>query len=370
MQEFVEKLLTLNDVPVVTITVALDPRFPGNDADRIRVRNLMSEAKDRVSAMGDRSQARQILRKLDELAADIDLSGGAHGLVVVATATYGETRLVPFPVQDGVSIGRTPTTRYLVQGLRRSPRYRILVISDRATRLFDASRDVAVEIFDGFPMAASIVPRDRRATNGRFALPPGRDDKELWRNFYRDVDAALTKASRGDELPIVLVGVRHSLQMFLEVSAHRRHVVGEVEGAHDQLSANALATLVWPRMRDELKRERARAIEELSNAVATGAAVTGIDEVWKLGRAGRGRLLVVEESYRAEPSVEVDGRLERANAANATGGDATGAHATSPDVISDPVDEIVEHVVRAGGRVEFVADDAIDDVGRIGLLLR
>jgi hypothetical protein len=110
-------------------------------------------------------------------------------------------------------------------------------------------------------------------------------------------------------------------------------------------------------MREELKSRRTAVIAELAGAAATGAAVTGIDEVWQLGREGRGRLLVVEEDYRAHPAHEVDGRLVWTD-------DAT------PDVLDDPVDEIVEHVVRAGGTVEFVAPDALADLGRIGLILR
>jgi hypothetical protein len=40
------------------------------------------------------------------------------------------------------------------------------------------------------------------------------------------------------------------------------------------------------------------------------------------------------------------------------------------DVIEDPVDEIVEHVIRAGGTVEFVGPGALADLGGIGLILR
>jgi hypothetical protein len=78
-----------------------------------------------------------------------------------------------------------------------------------------------------------------------------------------------------------------------------------------------------------------------------------------MGREGRGRLLVVEEDYRGEPSVEVDGRLL-----------ASGDGPVGADVLDDPVDEIIEHVVRAGGAVEFLARDALADFDRIGLFLR
>lgn len=357
MRDFIDRLLNLDAAPIVTITLGLDPRLPGNEVDRIRLRNALAEAAARLSAMADHPGASRTLDRLNEVA-DVELRGGNNGLIVVASPNFSAARLLPFPVRDELTVGDTPLIRYLVQGLRRSPRYLILVISDRATRLFDADRDSAREIVDDtFPMSADIVPRDRRATSGRFALPPGGDDKELWRNFYRDVDAAVVERNRDDERPLVLAGVRSSIGLFREVSRNGRLVVDSVEGSYDELSANVLATMVWPHMREELERLRAEAVHEVAGAAATNAAVTGLDEVWRLAQAKRGRLLVVEEGYRAEPSIETAGHLEPA--------------ADHHDqVIEDPVNQVVIDVVRGGGDVEFVPDDALAGLGRIGLLLR
>lgn len=357
MHAFVDTLLALDTAPTLTITASLDRRRPVSHDDRIRFRNLVTEGRDRLAELPDRAVAERIRRHLDDAVAEADLGGGAHGIVVVATAEHAEVRPLPFPVRDAVSMAETPATRYLVQGLRRSPRYRVLVVSDRATRLFEAVRDRLVEVVDhGFPMSARVVPRDRRALAGRFALPPGRDDKERWRQFYRDVDRALTDATRGEPLPIVLVGVRRSTRRFREVSDNARLVVGHVDGAHDQTGPVPLGAAVWQVMRGELRTRRATVVRELDAAVAAGRGVTGMDEVWQLAREGRGHLLVVEEDYRSEPARELDGRLVTAGGAGT--------------VIEDPVDEVVEHVVRTGGTVEFVANGALAGLGHIGLVLR
>lgn len=359
MIDVVDRLLNIEADLVVTITSPLDRRQPGNDEDRIRLRNLVSDARRQVLETWDVKRAEPLLAYLDAAATGVELGAGAHGVVVVATATMGEAHLVPFPVRESVTLATTPETRSLIQGMRRTPRYRVLVVSDRATRLFEAVRDELTEIREhGFPLSADIIPRDRRAVAGRFALAPGRDDQESWRNFYRQVDQALAEAGRDDVLPILVAGVRSSTALFEEVSRGQDLIVGRLDGAHDRTSAHDLGRLAWPVVRDRLRQRRREVVDELTDALHTGKAVTGLDEVWQLGRQGRGRLVVVEEDFRAEPAREVDGRLVAVD------------EAERQDVLTDPVDEVIEHVVRLGGSAEFVERDALVDLGRIGLLLR
>lgn len=359
MFDTIRPLLDVRGDPAVTIVMPLDRRRPGNDKDRIRLRNLHTEARNRVLAAYDHRLATPVLERLDEAVSSVDLHRPGHGVVVFATSGLAESRMTPFPVQEAVAVDGTLLTRSLVQGLRRSPRYRVLVLSDKPTRLFEAVRDDLVEVTDhGFPMAAKIVPVDRRAVAGRFALAGAGDDRDGSRAFYRQVDGALREAARDDPLPVVLVGVARSVARFDHLSRHRNPVIGRIYGSYDFASPHDLGRIVWPAARAYLRHRRRQAISELAEAVGQGRAVTGIDEVWTLARHGRGHLLVVEEDYRAEPSLERDDRLTPA------------PHPDGAGVIEDPVDEVVETVVRDGGEVEFVASGALDALGRIGLVLR
>lgn len=356
----ISPLLEVRGDPAVSIVMPLDTRRPGNDRDRIRLRNLHAEARHQVLEWYTGREAKAVLDRLDAAVAAVDLLRPGLGVAVFATRDLAAAHMTPFPVHEAVAVDSTLLTRSLIQGLRRSPRYRVLVVSEKRTRLFEGVREQLVEVDDGgFPLRSGLTRVDRRAVAGRFALEGSGDDREALRTFYRSVDVAVRDVCRQDPLPLVLAGVERSVARFEEVAGtHGQEVIGRVHGNHVFLSPHELGAITWPVVRHYLRRRRRAAVTALVKAVGEGRAVTGIDEVWSLAGQGRGSLLVVEEDYRHEPSVLKDSRLVLAPVP------------VGPDVITDPVDEVVETVVRLGGSVEFVPSQRLGELGRIGLLLR
>src|SRR3546814_15987488 len=71
----VRRMLTIEGEPVVTITAPLDRRRPGNDADRIRLRNLLTDARNRVLDANAGAGGGQLLEGLEGALAEVALSG-------------------------------------------------------------------------------------------------------------------------------------------------------------------------------------------------------------------------------------------------------------------------------------------------------
>jgi hypothetical protein len=181
---------------------------------------------------------------------------------------------------------------------------------------------------------------------------------ERHRQFFRAVDQALRPFMAADPLPLALVGVDRYQSFFQEVSSGL-DVIASVRGNYDRLTAHDLGRAVWPAVSDGFATRRREVLDRLEQAATERRAAFALDEVWHLASLGRGDTLIVEDSYHQPARLGENGRL-----------DLNVADPTTPGVLDDAVDEVIETVLSKGGRVVFVEDGELSARGRIALILR
>ena len=352
-------LQSIQSNPCLTITLPTHRTAPDNQQDPIRLKNLISEATNRLLADFSKRELDPLLARLDKLVNDIDFRYTLDGLALFVSVDFGRSFKLPFSVPERVIIDHTFVTRDLVFALNRSVRYWVLVLSEQPTRLYEGARDVLVEISNkDFPMT-------HQGPGGAANLPGGpgvrrsavRDEYD--RKFFRGVDEALGRVLAGDPLPVILVGVDRNLAFFREISAYTAHFAGALTGSHDKTSAYELGQLVWPLMQDHKREARQQALEQLGNAISAQKVASTLGEVWRMAAEGRGDLLLVEEDYHTPGRVDESGMHLTIE-----------SDPTPLDVLDDAVDDVIEMVLAKGGRVVFVEDGALEKHQRIALILR
>jgi hypothetical protein len=346
--------------PCLTITLPTHRTSPDNRQDPIRVKNLVTQAADRlINEMGKR-EAGPLLERLDALASDIDYRYALDGLALFVSNDVAYKYYLPFTLPERVVVDESFATRNLVFAMNRTPRYWVLVLSEKPTRLYEGTRETLVEITEGtpFPMThggpggGSGLPNDPAVNSSQF-----RDEHH--RIFFRSVDEALKPLMAADPLPLAIVGVDRYLSFFNEVTSHASHLVASILGSHDKTPAHELGKLVWPDVKATLAEQRTKVFDELNAAVGGQRSASTVGEVWRFAHEGRGQTLIVEEDFHYPARVDASGiQLIPADDIEA------------PDVIDDAVDEIVHQVLSKGGRVVFADNGTLEKHSQIALILR
>lgn len=345
--------------PSLSITMPTHRTAPESRQDPIRLRNLITQATDRLLGEFSRRELEPLLTRLDGLASAINWRSTLDGLALYVNRDMARSFVLPFSLAERVVVDETFFTRDLVYALNHSPRYWVLALSEKPTRLFEGLREDLVEITDhGFPMVHE-GPGGATELPGGFGVRKSAYRDERHRQFFRQVDAALAKVMATDRLPLAVVGVDRFIAFFKEVTAHGDVLLTTLTGSHDRTMPHELGRLVWPLVQANLADRRRKALDALNAAVGAQRFASTLGEVWRMAQDGRGRLLLVEEDYHAPALVDESRR-------HLTLVD----DPTTPGAIDDAVDDAIEAVLSRGGEVVFVDNGALDKHGRIALILR
>ena len=227
----------------------------------------------------------------------MDWEHSLEGLALFASRDVATAVHLPFRPRARVVIDATFATRDLVFSLNRSPRYRVLVLTEKPTRLFDATTNVLTEY------TAKPFPMVHKGPGGASRLPGGQGINrsavrdESHRQFFRKVDDALAAIQKDDHLPLVVVGVDRYLAFYQEVTKDPDAIVGVVAGSHDDPNPAALGKLVWPIFKAGATLKRTRALARSNEAVSVNRHASGIDQVWRAAFEKRVQILLVETGF-------------------------------------------------------------------------
>jgi Bacterial archaeo-eukaryotic release factor family 3 len=353
-----KRLQSHNDYPSVSILAPTHRSGPANKRDRIVVKNLLKKGIDRLHGEFKKREVAAVVQHLNKLVDQVEWKHTLDGLALFASKDDALAVYLPFKVKPRVLVDGSFATRDLVFTLNRTPRYRVLVLTEKATRLFEATTNLLTEVTDKpFPMVHTGPGGESRLPGGQGINRSGVRD-ESHRQFFRQVDDAFASLQKEDRLPLVVVGVDRFLAFYQEIAADPDAIVGLVAGSHDKPNPSKLGKLVWPVFKAGMTLVRTRALVRLSQAVSVNRHASGIDQVWRAAFEKRCQTLLVETGFEHPADVAPDGdRLLPY----------TGQGATALD---DAVDEVIEKVLADGGEVDFYEPGVLDLHQGIAAILR
>lgn len=354
-------LLETRGYPAVSILCPIFRAYPESRQNGVRLQNLLRSATARLLEEFPLDEVSPLVRRLETSVANVDLRSCLDGIAIYANAEWGTVVHLPLRVRERVVVDETFATRDLVLALRRRPRYRVLALGERITRLYEGVGDGLSQVSQGrFPFGLNFDPDDRgRPPRGDRGMDSTGAAAERRRHGVRTVDEVLAELNSIDPLPLIILGSRRALAAFDEVSRSRLPVVATVALAEDSPSPDQIAERVEPLIREWTRSQEAELLRTLEDARWAGRTITGVQQVWTAARQGRVHSLLVEEGFHYPARVDPDG--SRLTAAE---------DATAPDVIDDAVDELIEEALGKGGRVALVDDGALGDYARVAAILR
>ncbi len=345
--------------PALSLRLPTHRKLPDSLQDPTRLKNLLRQAeKALIEKDVPGAVVHEYVNRLERFHKNLDYRHLDQGLCVFVAGDRIESVMIPEPVEESVVVGETFLTRDLVRVLNRMPRYHLLVLSEKATRLYEGwGRRLREQTAGPFPMTHDEGD-DEPPEGFNRGVDPKMHANERLKVFLNKVASAAQAHANAHRLPLFLAGVDR-LRSFHGEVAGSQPLAGEVEGNFDRSGEHELAEALSPVLEEWLQSRRQEVLDRFDAVKGTRSGVTGLQDVGKAAVMGRVDTLLLESGY-AEP-----GSFDRSTgeAILSSGNGALGA--------DDVVDEIVETVMERGGDVVFYRDGRLAGAGApIGAILR
>ncbi|MER6558059.1 chemotaxis protein [Streptomyces sp. NPDC001027] len=344
--------------PAVSVLTPTHRREPDNAQDRVRLRNVVAEAKRQLEhdPAITRDRRADVAGHLDRALAEVDLTHSEDGLVIYAAPGEHQVWSLARPVPERVVLSDTFLTRNLVAAQAAERHFWVLSVSADRVTLWNGGADrVAEEHTGGFPMVRSRPNFDAERMQRTGDLPSTFRD-EGTRHFLRDADTAVGALLRAHPRPMFVTGEHAALSLLDELGGVTRDALHIAHGGLSHGPPEAVWQAVRPLLDAESRRDVASIARVFDSARGHRMFAAGVDELWQNAREGRVRLLAVEENYRITVRDHGDHLVPAAS------GDL--------DAREDIVDEIVEQCLETGAAVRFVPDGTLGDMDGIAGVLR
>lgn len=366
--------------PSVSIFVRTHRAMPEREKDPIMVKNLVAEAKERLLKEFTERDIKKLLDNLDMLVKSIDYTRSADGLAIFVNEHIKQMFTLPLPLKGRVLIDSTFETRDILGELGRLPRYWVLSLSEKPTRLYHGLGNELTEIIependtlgqsrDGFPLdyiKPDIGEFEFHQGGGPQGSMVGRnshldskyvDDRK--KTFFKKVDHLLSRFITADPRPLVVAGTEKNIALF-EMGATSK-IAAKVSGDFTEQPVKTLEKAVSAAMQDYLAQQQVAKIKAFEEAINTGHHAFGLESVWRMAQDGRIRELLVEEGY------SVRGRVNPENPENLI----IYGKAESPEVSDDLINLMIDMVMdKGGGQVTICKPGALKDYQQIAAILR
>ena len=282
----------------------------------IRLKNLLKTAEtDLANWIPRGAETQRLLQPVLDLVDDRNFwRFQSDGLAAFLSERGVITYRLPMAFADRVVVSDHFYVKPLLPLLSEDGRFYLLALSQKAVRLFLATRDVIESVLlEGVPTSLKEalkyddmeLQQLYRPTAGRSSAASGayygtsigvEESKSEVRRFLKQVDTGVRAIMQGEQRPLLLAGVEPLVALYRE-SAYPHVMEPFLSGNPDDQSEQELHRRAWAIMAPHFLAGQHQAAAQFESMAGTGRASADLSEVLRAAEEGRvDRLFVAREA--------------------------------------------------------------------------
>lgn len=355
MKEMLERMINVESDCCVTVVLNTHRTKPNIQKDVITLKNLISEAEQRLFSGFDKRVAQSVIEKLKLLAGTIDHGNNFESLILFVNQDIAEYIKLPVEVDDRVVIGRTFATRDLIRAMHMQEEYYVLLLSRDKARLIEAMNDQEVQEYgDPFPIEnLNLYPATDKEQS------KSKQVDLLKEEFFNRVDKAVWSVVNQKPRSIIICTEERNFHHYMKITDYKERILGHLNKNLMLEKASNIVLEAWPIILGHVEEKHRKRIEELHQAVNNGRCLTDTGEIWRAVNEGRGQVIFIKQGY-FQPAKVASNLVEVVE----------GSDSGHEEFVDDIIEKIVEVNYKNGGDAVFLPEDDLKEFQGLALVTR